>query len=600
MDKKSSKIIHYIWFGGNPLSDLTKKCIQTWKKYLPDFEIMEWNEKTFDVNQCPFIKEAYEQKKWAFVADYTRFKVIEEYGGIYLDTDMEITADIAEFLKKDLFMGVEDSKMINAAVVWAKEPHNPHIKNIVDIYESKKHFNETGDLYDESVPKVLTKYFSQFGFDGEKDEIQIFDDGKVYIYPMEYFYPLSYDYQHNKFTDNSVMIHHFDATWISPMEKFKTKMKRKNMIWVVYVIDFFVSIKNKIKFFSNYRDITIFAVMFLTMLLAMFSIKPVDNNMYITSTSIWQILGFSMVWTYITSKVRNIDLNRYLDDLTNVDPDAEEYKPYKLNLEQTNKFQKRERILYIVEILMTIIVAFLPIIQLVNAIPSGIAIFTILSLVNIYFIHLGIKKKFKYRILELIPYAIVLGLMILVNPAMGIITSVATFIFIMIKLKSYKVKPKRIKSFLISYIVAAILFIALSFGITNVNNIKEVNVGLNIVSDSNVEEYTQIATQDNSAVTEFNAGKQVFFNNIKNTTSNVGVLTNTLLAISLALVVINIAITKKMDYIFLAVIVVANSIHLMSVATASVIYLTCATFIMLLFYTIMNGLDRILNGKREF
>ena len=550
MDKKNKKIIHYIWFGGNPLSDLTKKCIETWKKYLPDFEIMEWNEKTFDVNQCAFVKEAYEQKKWAFVADYTRFKVLEKYGGIYLDTDMEITADISKFLEKDLFLGVEDSKMINAAVVWTKEPHNPHIQDIVKIYESKEHFNETGDLYDESVPRVLTKYFEQFGFDGQKDEIQTFDDDKVYVYPMEYFYPLSYDYQNNKFTDNSVMIHHFDATWISPMEKFKTKMKRKNMIWVVYVIDFFISLKNKIKFFSNYRDITIFAVMFLTMLLAMFSIKPVDNNMYITGTSVWQILGFSMVWTYITSKVRSIDLNRYLDDLTNVDPDADEYKPYKLNLEQTNKFKKRERVLYIVEMLMTIIVAFLPIIQLVNAIPSGIAIFTILSLVNIYFIHLGIKKKFKYRILELIPYAIVLGLMILVNPAIGIITSFATFIFIMIKLKSYKVKPKRIKSFLISYIVAAILFTALSFGISNVNNIKKVNVGLNIVSDSNVEEYNQIANQDNTAITEFNAGKQVFFNNIKNTTNNVGVLTNTLLAISLVLVVINVAITKKMDYIF--------------------------------------------------
>lgn len=596
MDKKNKKIIHYIWFGGNPLSDLTKKCIETWKKYLPDFEIMEWNEKTFDVNQCAFVKEAYEQKKWAFVADYTRFKVLEKYGGIYLDTDMEITADISKFLEKDLFLGVEDSKMINAAVVWAKEPHNPHIQDIVKIYESKEHFNETGDLYDESVPRVLTKYFEQFGFDGQKDEIQTFDDDKVYVYPMEYFYPLSYDYQNNKFTDNSVMIHHFDATWISPMEKFKTKMKRKNMIWVVYVIDFFISLKNKIKFFSNYRDITIFAVMFLTMLLAMFSIKPVDNNMYITGTSVWQIIGFSMVWTYVTSKVRSIDLNRYLDDLTNVDPDAEEYKPYKLNLEQTNKFKERERVLYIVEMLMTIIVAFLPIIQLVNAIPSGIAIFTILSLVNIYFIHLGIKKKFKYRILELIPYAIVLGLMILVNPAMGIITSVATFIFIMIKLKSHKVKPKRIKSFLISYIVAAILFTALSFGISNVNNIKKVNVGLNIVSDSNVEEYNQIANQDKTVITEFNAGKQVFFNNIKNTTNNVGVLTNSLLAISLVLVVINVAITKKMDYIFLAVIVVANSVHLMSVATASVIYLTCATACVLVLITAMNLLNKTLSG----
>lgn len=597
MDKKNKKIIHYIWFGGNPLSDLTKKCIETWKKYLPDFEIMEWNEKTFDVNQCAFVKEAYEQKKWAFVADYTRFKVLEKYGGIYLDTDMEITADISKFLEKDLFLGVEDSKMINAAVVWAKEPHNPHIQDIVKIYESKEHFNETGDLYDESVPRVLTKYFEQFGFDGQKDEIQTFDDDKVYVYPMEYFYPLSYDYQNNKFTDNSVMIHHFDATWISPMEKFKTKMKRKNMIWVVYVIDFFISLKNKIKFFSNYRDITIFLVMFLTMLLAMFSIKPVYNNLYITGKSVWQILGFSMVWTYITSKVRSIDLNRYLDDLTNVDPDAEEYKPYKLNLEQTNKFKKRERVLYIVEMLMTIIVAFFPIIQLVNAIPSGIAIFTILSLVNIYFIHLGIKKKFKYRILELIPYAIVLGLMILVNPAMGIITSVATFIFIMIKLKSYKVKPKRIKSFLISYIVAAILFTALSFGISNINNIKEVNVGLNIVSDSNVEEYNQIANQDKTAITEFNAGKQVFFNNIKNTTNNVGILTNTFLAISLCLVAINVAITKKMDYIFLALIIVANLVHLMSVATASVIYLTCATTCVLVLITAINVLNKALSGK---
>ena len=223
MEKKSNKIIHYIWFGGNPLSDLTKKCIQTWKKYLPDFEIMEWNENTFDVNQCPFVKEAYEQKKWAFVADYTRFKVLEEYGGIYLDTDMEITGDISKFLEKDLFFGVEDSKMINAAVVWAKEAHNPYIKDIVNIYENKKKFNETGDLYAESVPRVLTKYFEEYGFDRELDKVQELDDGKIHIYPMEYFYPLSYDYQHNNFTDNTVMIHHFDATWISPMEKFKTK-----------------------------------------------------------------------------------------------------------------------------------------------------------------------------------------------------------------------------------------------------------------------------------------------------------------------------------------------------------------------------------------
>ena len=297
--------------------------------------------------------------------------MLEEYGGIYLDTDMEITADISKFLEDDLFLGVEDSKQINAAVVWVKEAHNPYIKDIVDIYESKKKFNETGDLYDESVPKVLTKYFSKFGFDGEKDEIQIFEDNKIHIYPMEYFYPLSYDYQNNKFTDNSVMIHHFDATWIKPMEKFKTKMKRKNMVWVVYIIDFFISIKNKIKFFSNNRDLTIFFTMFLTMFLAMLTLKPINDagifsNISVGGKSLLQIVGFSFIWTFVTAKIRNIDLNSYVDRITNFNPDNENYKAPLLNLEQTLKLQKRERIIYLFQFITTLFVAFLPILELVN------------------------------------------------------------------------------------------------------------------------------------------------------------------------------------------------------------------------------------------
>ena len=82
------KYIHLVWFGGKPYTKLTKKCIKSWEKYLPDFEIIEWNENNVDLNECPFIKEAYENKKWAFVADYVRTKAIYEMGGIYLDTDI--------------------------------------------------------------------------------------------------------------------------------------------------------------------------------------------------------------------------------------------------------------------------------------------------------------------------------------------------------------------------------------------------------------------------------------------------------------------------------------------------------------------------------
>lgn len=600
MDKKNNKIIHYIWYGGNPLSELTKKCIASWKKFLPDYEIMEWNEKTFDVNQCPFIKEAYEQRKWAFVADYTRFKVLEEYGGIYLDTDMEITRDISEFVEKDLFLGVEDSKMINAAVVWAKEAHNPHIQDIVKIYETKKHFNETGDLYDESVPRVLTKYFEQFGYDKDLDEIQTFDNDKVYVYPMEYFYPLSYDYQNNKFTDNSAMIHHFDATWISPMEKFKTKMKRKNMIWVVYTIDFFISLKNKIKFFSNYRDLTIFAAMFLTMLLAMFAISPIENvGVFagISSKSVWQILGFSLIWTFVAAKIRNVDLNFYMDKLTNVDSDSEEYKPIKLNLEQTTKLQTREKILYVIQFILTVVVAFLPALELVNIIPNNTTIYGLLSIVNMYYVYLGIKKKFKYRILELIPYAIILGLLILLNPSIGILTSIATFGFISYKMISLKVKPKRIKSFVITYAIAIVLFVILSLAVPTINNIKDIDIGTNLIDNTRVEAFDKINENEN-IITQFNAAKPLFEENIKNSIEDKVLLyPNFYIVLSLVLVILIIVLSKKIEYAFLGILNVLNAIYLMNIPVESMLYISCifAATTILMFVQIL--LNKITNEK---
>ena len=602
--EKNNKIIHYIWFGGNPISELTKKCIATWKKYLPDFEIKEWNENNFDVTQCPFVKEAFEQKKWAFVADYTRFKVLEEYGGIYLDTDMEITADISKFLEDDLFLGVEDSKQINAAVVWVKEAHNPYIKDIVDIYESKKKFNETGDLYDESVPKVLTKYFSKFGFDGQKDEIQIFEDNKIHIYPMEYFYPLSYDYQNNKFTDNSVMIHHFDATWIKPMEKFKTKMKRKNMVWVVYIIDFFISIKNKIKFFSNNRDLTIFFTTFLTMFLAMLTLKPINDtgifsNISVGGKSLLQIIGFSFVWTFITAKIRNIDLNSYVDRITNFNPDNENYKAPLLNLEQTLKLQKRERIIYLFQFITTLFVAFLPILELVNILPNNTTIFGLLLILNMYYIYLGIKKKYKYRILELVPYAIILSLMIVLNPAIGILISIVTFGFILYKLISLKIKPKRLKAFVIAYIVCTFLVAILSVAIPNFNKFDSINIGSNLIENNKLDEIDNVELES-EVITQFNAAKPVFYDNIKDTIiSNVSLYPNLYVIISITLIIIISIVSKKFDYIFLLIQILLGSIYIMSISINSLLYISCICFAFILLFAIEIIVDKILTRTWE-
>ena len=94
-DKKViPKIIHYCWFGGNELSELAKKCISSWRKYCPDYEIIEWNESNFDINLCQYVREAYKEKKWAFVSDYARFWILYNFGGIYMDTDVELITSI--------------------------------------------------------------------------------------------------------------------------------------------------------------------------------------------------------------------------------------------------------------------------------------------------------------------------------------------------------------------------------------------------------------------------------------------------------------------------------------------------------------------------
>ena len=134
------KYIHYCWFGGKPLPKLAKQCLKSWEKYLPDFEIKLWNEDNVDLNECPFIKEAYENKKWAFVADYARTKAMYEYGGIYFDTDMEIIKPIDHLLNEENgFLGVEDSHMI-ACGVWFEPKEKSYLAKKCWIFIKNKNF----------------------------------------------------------------------------------------------------------------------------------------------------------------------------------------------------------------------------------------------------------------------------------------------------------------------------------------------------------------------------------------------------------------------------------------------------------------------------
>ena len=218
------KIIHYCWFGKKPLPKMAKKCINSWKKFFPDYEIKEWNEENFDVNTCDFVKQAYEKQKWAFVSDYARLYALYNYGGLYFDTDMEVTKKCEFLLEDDLFLGYEENKKIAAGVIGTKNKNNKYIKDLLDFYDSQNGFDED-NLFNYAIPKIITNELSKYNKE-TVDNIDILDS-EIKIYPEDYFYPINYNYSKKIFTKNTCMIHYYNATWVSKEERIAIFFFRK-------------------------------------------------------------------------------------------------------------------------------------------------------------------------------------------------------------------------------------------------------------------------------------------------------------------------------------------------------------------------------------
>ena len=224
------KKIHYCWFGGNPLPESAKKYIETWKKYCPDYEIIEWNESNFDVNQNQYCKEAYEAKKWAFVSDYARFWILYKHGGVYFDTDVEVIKPLDSIIEKGPFMGCERDADKSGATAIAVAPGlrlgvNPGLglyKEILDLYDTLHFKNNDGSLNLKTVVQYTTEILVKHGL---KNTNQIQKCAGVYIYPREYFCPKNIDTGALEITENSYTIHHFEGTWLTPWLKFRHSIK---------------------------------------------------------------------------------------------------------------------------------------------------------------------------------------------------------------------------------------------------------------------------------------------------------------------------------------------------------------------------------------
>lgn len=222
------KIIHYCWFGRNPLPPLAVKCIESWKKYLPDYEIKEWNEDNFDVNMIPYIREAYEARKYAFVSDYARFYILYHQGGLYFDTDVEVIRPMEDIIGRGAFMGCENEAKPGATAP-AVAPGlglgcNPGLglyAEILGLYGGLQFKRADGGLNLKTVVEYTTELLSAKGLKNVNEVQQVAD---VWIYPKEYFCPMDYQTNEMNITENTRSIHHYAASWINWKMRLKIKL----------------------------------------------------------------------------------------------------------------------------------------------------------------------------------------------------------------------------------------------------------------------------------------------------------------------------------------------------------------------------------------
>ena len=216
------KIIHYCWFGGNPLPKSAIKCIESWKKYCPDYEIIEWNEGNFDISSNIYIKEAYDSKKFAFVTDYVRLYVMYMYGGIYMDTDVEVVRPLDEFLSNVAFSGFESSESIPTGIM-ASEKGFLLYKEFLDYY-ADKHFVKTDGSFDVTTNVVImTEIVDKYGLK-HNNELQTIKGWT--LYPSDYFCPLNNSTGILHRTNNTATIHWFNKSWVSPSKRLRSKITR--------------------------------------------------------------------------------------------------------------------------------------------------------------------------------------------------------------------------------------------------------------------------------------------------------------------------------------------------------------------------------------
>lgn len=222
------KIIHYCWFGGKPKPNDVKAYIGSWKKYCPDYEIREWNESNFDVNENSYCKEAYEAKMWAFVTDYVRLKILYEIGGFYMDTDVEVVKNLDSLRIYNAVSGYESPSHIPTGTIGAC-PHNEWIGMLLKNYDGRPFIQSDGS-FDKTtnVDVITTLTVAEYGLNLNGQRITF--GNNIVILPFDYLCAKKIDDMKIYKTENTYTIHHFKGSWLSDedrcCESFRLKINK--------------------------------------------------------------------------------------------------------------------------------------------------------------------------------------------------------------------------------------------------------------------------------------------------------------------------------------------------------------------------------------
>ncbi len=228
------KIIHFCWLSNDEYPALIQKCIDTWKEKLPDYEFIHWDTNRFNLEDNIWVKQAFETKKYAFAADFIRLYAVYNYGGIYLDTDIEIVKSFNDLLERPYFVGAEGEGIIEAGVFGA-EKNADWLKKCLDYYEGKEFIKTDGTFDTLTLPRIMMSQISQIKMFKEVEpndinsEQQHIDNDMIYMFPKDYFCAKNHGTGVIEKTANTYSIHHFAMSWLPKKRTFLPNLKRKLM-----------------------------------------------------------------------------------------------------------------------------------------------------------------------------------------------------------------------------------------------------------------------------------------------------------------------------------------------------------------------------------